>query len=461
MTLRPYQRLIAEHISRNRRCAVWAGMGLGKSLSTLTGLETINLSEAVYPALVVAPYRVAASTWPDEVRKWEHLRHLRVSTILGGRAQRERALAKDADIYTINYENLPWLVEHLGDRWPFSTVVCDESTRLKSFRTRQGGKRAQALAKVSRHVDRLIQLTGTPAPQGLVDLWGQVWFLDQGYRLGMNFTAFTNRWFRQVRVGQNINAFRLEPVEWAQREIEDKVSDLVISINAADHFPVDDPIHNIIHLDLPAPAMALYKEMERDLFILLHSGEVEASNAAVKTGKCLQLASGAIYTDDSGKVWEEVHKAKIEALQGVIEEAAGNPVLVAYHWRHDLERLLKAIPGAVALDKSPETIRKWNQGEIPVLLAHPASAGHGLNLADGGNILVMFSHDWSLENYLQIIERIGPVRQAQAGHPRPVFIHHLVATGTLDETVLARRESKQDVMAALMERMKCGESMNL
>ena len=452
--LRPYQRLIAEHISRNKRCAVWAGMGLGKSLSTLTGLETINLSEQVYPALVVAPYRVAQSTWPDEVRKWPHLQHLRVSTVLGSRAQREKALATAAEIYTINYENLPWLVDHLGDQWPFPTVICDESTRLKSFRTRQGGKRARALAKVSRHVDRMIQLTGTPAPQGLVDLWGQVWFLDRGYRLGMNFTAFTQRWFRQVRVGQHAHAVRLEPVDWAQREIEEKISDLVISINAADHFPVDDPIHNVIKVTLPPAAMAAYKDMERDLFVALQAGEVEASNAAVKTGKCLQLASGAIYTDDTGKAWEEVHRTKIEALQGVIEEAAGHPVLVGYHWRHDLERLLKAIPGAVALDKSPETIRKWNDGKIPVLLAHPASAGHGLNLADGGNILAFFGVNWNLEEHMQIIERIGPMRQKQARYDRPVFIYPILARNTVDDLVMDRLSSKKSVQEILLEALK-------
>jgi SNF2 family DNA or RNA helicase len=453
-TPREYQRTIIDQVLDTSRCAAWAGMGMGKSVSTLTALDILELTEPG-PTLVLAPLRVASSTWPDEAKKWEHLRNVEVSAVVGTVDERRAALKRPATIYTTNYENVPWLVEHYGERWPFRKVVADESTKLKSFRLRQGGVRAQALAKVAHcKVDRFIELTGTPSPNGLVDLWGQAWFLDQGVRLGRSFEAFKARWFQSIQVGNDRHAVRLDPLPFAQEQIEDRLRDLCLSLNARDYFDIAEPIVNVIRVELPAKARRLYRDMEREMFLALDCGtEVEAFNAASKTMKCLQLANGAIYTDEAG-TWSEVHDAKLQALEDVIEEAAGMPVLVAYHFKSDLARLQRTFPKGRQLDKNPQTIRDWNAGKIPVLFAHPASAGHGLNLQDGGNILAFFGHNWNLEEFQQIIERIGPTRQAQAGHDRPVFIHHIVAADTVDELVMARRESKREVQDLLLEAMK-------
>lgn len=449
-----YQHHIIDHITDVARCGVWAGMGLGKTVSTLTALTHLELVEPVYPTLVIAPLRVAASTWPDEVAKWRHLSGIRVSPIVGTAAARRAALKRKAEVYTINYENIPWLLEELGGRWPFRRVVCDESTKLKGFRLRQGSKRARALARVAHTaVDSFVELTGTPSPNGLVDLWGQAWFLDKGERLGKSFDAFKSRWFQSVQVGADRHAVRLDPLPFAQEQIEDRLRDLCLSLDARDYFDLDEPIVNVIRVELPAKARQLYKQMEKEMFLSIEGADVEAFNAASRTMKCLQLANGAIYTDESG-TWSEVHDVKLQALGEIVEEAAGMPVLVAYHFKSDLARLQKAFPKGRHLDQDPQTLRDWNAGKIPVLFAHPASAGHGLNLQDGGNILAFFGHNWNLEEFQQIIERVGPTRQKQAGHDRPVFIHHIVAHDTVDEIVMARRESKREVQDLLMEAMK-------
>lgn len=450
-TPRAYQHQLIGHMLDLPRCGGWAGMGMGKTVSTLMSLDMLELVEPG-PALVLAPLRVAASTWPDEAKKWGNLRNVEVSAVIGTPEQRRAALRRPASIYTTNYDNLVWLVEELGERWPFRKVVADESTRLKSFRLRQGGKRAQALARVAHcKVDRFIELTGTPSPNGLQDLWGQAWFLDRGQRLGRTWEAFVQRWFRSIP-GDNGFA-RIEPMPFAQEQIEDRMRDLCLSLDARDWFDIRQPIENVIRVELPKRARALYEDMEREMFMQLDGHEIEAFSAAAKTIKCLQIANGAAYTDEAGN-WSEVHDAKLQALEDVIEEAAGMPVLVAYHFKSDLARLLRAFPKGRHLDQDPQTIRDWNAGKIPILFAHPASAGHGLNLQDGGNILVMFGHWWDLEQYQQIVERIGPTRQAQAGHDRPVFIHHIVAADTIDEIVMVRRESKREVQDLLLEAMK-------
>lgn len=475
---REYQKIITKACTTMPRAGIWADMGLGKTVATLTALDILRIAGASNLALVVAPLRVAQVTWPDEAQKWHHLRDVQVIPILGDASQRERVLSRylpgksiagfvskesRTQVFTINYENLPWLVEKLGDRWPFDTVVADESTKLKGFRLKQGTQRAKALAKVAwKKIDRFIELTGTPSPNGLQDLWGQVWFLDAGKRLGQNFGAFTARWFQQ-----SYDGFSISPQAHAQKEIEGALRDICISLAAKDFFDLQEPIRNTIYVDLPPKARADYKKMEDEMFMLLEQDgihhEVEAFNAASRTMKCLQLASGAAYLprkkDANGEEvgpqeWAEVHDAKIKALDDIVEEAAGKPVLVAYHFKSDLARLLKAFPRGRHLDKDPQTIRDWNDGKIPVLFAHPASAGHGLNLQDGGNILVFFSHNWNLEEFQQIRERIGPTRQLQAGHERPVFEHYIVARNTVDEMVMARRESKREVQDLLLEAMK-------
>jgi len=471
-TPRAYQAMIIDAIVDNLRFAVWAGMGTGKTVSTLTAIAAIQLAEEG-AVLVCAPLRVAQSTWPDEAQKWEHLAGLEVTPIVGTQTERRNALLdayrKQSGVYTINYENIPWLIEEaklMGKALPFTMIVADESTKLKGFRgteqvsktgkefVRKGGsERASALAKLTfKSGMRFVELTGTPSPNGLQDLWGQVWFLDKGRRLGRSFSAFTQRWFRAGYTGYGV-----EPLPHAQAEIQEAVRDICITIDAKDWFDLKDPIVNTIYVDLPPPARKLYQRMEQEMFMeIANAPPVEAANAADRTMKCLQLANGAVYVgEDDDRRWEHVHDVKIQALQEVVEEAAGMPVLVAYHFKSDLERLLKAFPKVGRhLDQDPQTIRDWNAGKIRVLFAHPASAGHGLSLQDGGNILVFFGHNWNLEEFQQMIERIGPTRQMQAGHDRPVFIHHIVARDTVDEVVMQRRESKRAVQDLLLDYMK-------
>jgi SNF2 family DNA or RNA helicase len=450
-TPRPYQTLITNHILDTPRCAVWAGMGLGKTTATYNALDIILLAEGG-PVLVVAPLRVARSTWPDEARKWAHLSHLRVMPIIGSESERRMALSVEADVYTTNFENLPWLIEHFGngERWPFEVVVIDEATKLKGFRLRQGTQRAKALGRVAHtKIRRFIELTGTPSPNGLTDLWGQAWFIDAGARLGRTFDGFKQRWFRPKHNGHGV-----EPFDHAQAQIQDKLRDVCITIDAKDWFDLKEPIVNNIYVDLPIKARKLYQDMEKEMFMQLEEFEVEAFNAAARTIKCLQVANGAAYVGDTPGEWREIHDVKLQALDEIIEEAGGMPVLVSYNFKSDLARLCEAFPKGRVLDADPKTIADWNAGKIPVLFAHPASAGHGLNLQDGGNILVFFAHDWNLENRLQIIERIGPTRQMQAGHDRPMFIHNIIARDTVDEMVLERVETKREVQDILLAAMK-------
>lgn len=453
---RSYQKLIVDNILYNKRTAVFAGMGLGKTASTLEAIRQIKAVRPSLTVLIIAPLRVAQSTWPDEVRKWDSFKNLRVSVICGSAKARRDALLADADIYTINYENIPWLVEELKGDWFFDLIVADESTRLKGLRARQGTQRAKALAKVAFKSEGFVELTGTPAPNGLLDLWGQMWFLDKGARLGKSFSAFQKEFFYPISRGGGATRW----VEWKLQEGSDKrikrrIEDVSITVNPEDYFDVAKNIFNDIVVELPREVMRQYRKFARELYLELEGGEeITAANAAVKTGRLLQMASGAVYVEDGegSDAYTVVHKAKIEALASVIEEANGAPVLCAYSYRHEVDRILKAFPYARVLDKSPQTIRDWNKGKIPLLLAHPASCGHGLNLQDGGNILVFFSCTWSLELHDQIVERIGAVRQAQAGHDRPTFVHYLVAKGTLDEAVKERLSTKRDILDVLLDK---------
>lgn len=447
---RPYQGMIIDHIVEHPRCAIWAGMGMGKTSSTLSALDALLLAEDP-PVLVIAPLRVAVATWPDEALKWAHTAGLRVVPITGSSKERMAALHRRADVYTINYENLPWLVEVWGHRWPYRIVIADESTKLKGFRLRQGGQRAAALGKVAHGLARrFITLTGTPAPNGLIDLWGQMWFVDRGERLGRTFTAFKDRWF-----GPNPDGHGVVALPHAQDQIQAALRDVCLTVEAKDWFDLRDPIVNNIYVDLPARARKDYEDMQKKMFAELVSGErLEAVNAAARTIKCLQMANGAAYVGEKSDKWEEIHDLKLQALESIVEEAGGMPVLVAYHFKSDLARLKRAFPKGRELDQNPQTLRDWNAGKIPLLFAHPASAGHGLNLQDGGNILVFFAHWWNLEERQQIVERIGPTRQLQAGHDRPMFIHNIIAAGTVDEMVIERVETKREVQDILLSAMK-------
>lgn len=451
---RPYQKLIIDAIVEKPRLCVWAGMGLGKTVSTLTAIKQILDFFEDGPALVLAPKRVASTTWPDEAAKWEHLHGLRVVSAVGTYKEFIKAIETPADVYCVNYERIPALVKYWERNWPYRIIVADESTRLKSFRLRQGGQRARELARVAHlYCNRFIELTGTPAPNGFEDLWGQMWFIDKGRRLGASMSRYHEQYFTPQRMGANAFAVKYELLPFAEEQIQERLRDVTLKINTEDWFPIDKPIETDVRVALPANALELYRRMQRELFIELANGEsVESPNAAAMTGRCLQLAGGAIYTNGTTE-YVETHEEKISALESIVAEASGAPILVAYQFKHELARIRKHFPQAKVLDANPKTIRDWNAGKISMLLAHPASCGHGLNLQDGGNILVFFSRGWNLEEHEQIIERIGPTRQAQAGHPRPVYIYNIVANQTLDDAVAERLKTKRSVMDILLEKV--------
>lgn len=435
------------HIHAHDRCALWMPVGAGKSVTTITALDDVSLVEDdVWPALVIGTKRIARSVWIQELAQWEHLSHLTGSAILGTVDERKAALQRKAHLYTINYENLGWLVDLLGDDWPFKTVVADEIPRLKGFRLRQGSKNAGALGKVAHtKVRRFIGLTGTPSPNGLIDLWGQTWFLDNGERLGTTFSKFEQRWFRK-----GYDGFSLKPMPHAEREIQEKLRDLCLTVDVP---AAAEPITNDIYVDLPPSARRFYDDMEREMYAEIDEIGVEAFSAASRTAKVEQIANGAVYYDDQHN-WKKLHDAKLEALESVIEESSGAPVLVGFQFKHDLYCLQKAFPKGVLLDDKTETLDRWNRGEIPYMFAHARSAGHGLNGARGGNILARFGWSWDLEEFDQILGRIGPRRQAQAGLDRPVYDHRIRARRTIDDQKLERVASKRSVQDVLLESAK-------
>ena len=445
---RDYQQIAIRHLLEHDRSALFVSMGMGKTVSVLTAFDTLQLLGDSKRMLVVAPKRVAKSVWPAEVAKWGHIGHLKVSVIVGTAEERLRALRTKADVYCINYDNLVWLVEQCKKGWPFDMVVADESTRLKGLRAKGGAQRAKALRKVAKCTKRWVNLTGTPAPNGLIDLWGQNWFLDFGERLGATYTAFMSRWFEK-----DWNGFSFKPRAGADDEIHKKIKDVCLTLKAEDYFDIKKPIVNNVMVELPPKARKLYDEFEKQMYMEIGDHEVEAFNAASLSNKCSQLANGAAYVDDQG-TWKEVHKAKLEALESIVNEAGGMPVLVAYWFKSDLQRLQKHFPKGKVLDDKEKTLNDWNKGKIPILFAHPQSAGHGLNLQDGGNIIAFFSLTWNLEYYDQIIERIGPVRQLQSGYNRPVFVYHILAERTTDSVMLERLRTKRNVQDLLLEALK-------
>lgn len=474
-TPHPYQKIGTEFLCDVPRASLWAGMGMGKTVTTLTLLEATRLG-GDGPSLILAPKRVAKNVWPAEVEKWSHLREFKISPVVGDIKARLAALKVRADAYTLNYENLPWLFEWLTENhyaWPFDAVVCDEATRLKSMRPSMqvskagkeyvraaGGKRARQLARIAHtKVNRWINLTGTPAPAGLQDLWGQQWFVDAGARLGRTYDSYTQRWFRPKYNTDKMNHAKqqiagIEPLQFAAQEINDRLRDCSLSLRAEDWFDVKKPLVTPVWIDLPPKARKAYNEMEKKLFTELAGIEVEAFNGAAKTNKCLQMAAGIVYYGEAeDATWAQVHDARLDALDSIIEEAAGEPVLVQYHWRPDQKLIMARFPQARVLDDKKSTEDAWNAGRIPVLLAHAKSAGHGLNLQDGGYILARYSYWWAREEFDQILERIGPVRQLQSGHNRVVRDIRIIARDTLDEAMLARHETNRETEDILMEYM--------
>lgn len=436
-----YQEEAKNFIINNPAAGVFMDMGMGKSVVTLTAIdELMNDYLEINKVLVIAPKRVAEDTWSREIAKWDHTQYLKISKILGSEKQRLEALRTKADIYVINRENVEWLVKQLGLKWDFDMVVIDE---LSSFKNHQS-KRFKALRKVRPFVKRIVGLTGTPAPNGYLDLWAEVYLLDRGERLEKTITAYRSKYFNTlVRPG-----FQLYTLKDGARElINNQIKDICISMKAKDYLKLKDPLLINVPVVLDQKEMDKYRAMEKEALLEIEGKEITAINAATVTNKLLQLANGAVY--DEKKEVVEIHDKKLERLQELIEEANGNPVLVFYSFIHDKDRIKTYLKDEVRELDTAKDIKDWNDKKIKVLLAHPASAGHGLNLQDGGNIIIWFGLPWSLELYQQANARLN--RQGQCDG---VIIHHLIAEGTIDEDVLKTLQGKNQRQEELLEALK-------
>lgn len=462
LILRPWQPPMIEFGLEKPRCQLLARMGMGKSAVTLSITAELLRRREVKKVLIVAPLRVARSTWPEEAARWSQFAHLRISTVIGDSEQRKAALRAEADIYGINFENVPWAVEHLGDKWPFDMVVCDESTKIKSFRLQQGGKRAQSLAAwAHKKVKRWVNLSGTFNPNGLVDIWGPMWFIDEGTRLGRSFSAFEQRWFGYQRASDAVNAHktRIARIAFphAQREITDLIKDVSLAVHPKDWFDIKDPIVVRRYVTLPPAARKTYREMELAMFTHIKGYDIEAFASSGKVIKCMQLAAGCCYTGSDAEIegdishWVPVHDEKLEELDSIITECQGEPVLVVYHFKPDLARLKKRFPqGRHINTKADEDAFK--RGEIDIAFVHPASIGHGVDgFQKVCRTIIFFSINWDLDPHDQIIERIGPMRQMQAGLDREVMVYLILAKGTVDETVDARLVKKRGVQESTFD----------
>lgn len=413
---------------------------MGKTIITLTAINNLIYDRfTVHKALIVAPLRVARDTWPQEINKWDHLTNLRTAVMVGDKHAREQALNTDADIYITNRESIPWLVDHVGHDWPFDMVVIDE---LSSFKSHQA-KRFKALRKMRPHINRIIGLTGTPAPNSLMDLWAQFALIDGGDRLGKFITRYRNQYFLpDKRNGAQIYTYKPRP--GAEQEIYDAISDITVSMRTTDYLDLPEVTYTNHPVTLSSPERAAYDRFKKDMVIQLGDDTIDAANAAALSGKLQQLASGAIYIDDEHNT-TTVHARKLDALEDLIEQANGATVLVAYWFKHEASRILDRFPQARALATSQD-FADWNKGKIPVGLIHPASAGHGLNLQTGGHILVWMTTPWSLELYEQTNARLH-----RQGQTEPVSIIHLVATDTIDTRVGAALSGKTVTQDALVD----------
>lgn len=440
--LHPYQEHCVDWILSHNQAGLFLDMGLGKTLISLTAIDYLYTFGAVNNVLVIAPLAVAERTWSDEIDKWEHLNHLTYSKVLGSERQRKGALQKPADIYIINRENVVWLADLYQKDWPFDMVIIDELSSFKSSKS----KRFKALRKVRPKVKRIVGLTGTPAPNSLIDLWPQMYLLDMGERLGKSITRYRNSYFKPDRMnGHIVYSYKLLPK--ADEEIYDKIDDICISMKAKDFLNLPKRTDNLVPIELNKKEFEAYKTLERDYVLSLDESDITASNAAVLSGKLLQMANGAVYDEDG--LTQVFHDAKLEALERIIEDSQGQPILVFYNYKHDLERIQKRFKEAKLLDVKDGDIEKWNNKEIPILLAHPQSAGHGLNLQYGGHIIVWFGLTWSLEYYQQANARLD-----RQGQTEPVIVHHLVTKQTYDEMAISRLEDKDVRQEALLASLK-------
>ncbi|WP_279041728.1 DEAD/DEAH box helicase [Brevibacillus borstelensis] len=437
-----YQRYCINRLLADEALGLFLDMGLGKTVITLTAVNDLKYNRfAVGKVLVIAPKKVAEATWSKEAAKWEHLKLLRVVPVLGSQQKRIRALNTPGDVWVISRDNLAWLVNYYRNAWPFDMVVIDE---LSSFKNHQA-QRFKVLTWVRPHIKRVVGLTGTPAPNGLLDLWAQIFLLDQGQRLEKFITHYRTKYFEK-----NYNGFGYTAKPGADEVIHSKIADICISMKSEDYLELPDAIPNVIPVVLDAKAQKLYERMEKELLLQIEDTEITATSAAVLTGKLLQLCNGALYDEERNV--HEIHDNKIEAFLELIEQLNGKPALVFYSYQHDLARIKKALEPTRLRVRELKTMQDqddWNAGQIDVLLAHPASAGHGLNLQDGGNHVVWYGLPWSLELYQQANKRLH-----RQGQKQKVILHHLVVQGGADEDVMAALEGKAATQDKLLEALK-------
>lgn len=441
-----YQEYATEFILDHREAAIFLDCGLGKTIISLTAIEELLFDRFdIHKVLIIAPLRVARTTWPSEIRKWDHTGYLTYSVITGTAAERLAAMQVDADIYIVNRENVQWLVEKSGMPFDYDMIVIDE---LSSFKSSQA-KRFRSLMKVRPTASRVIGLTGTPASNTLMDLWAEFRLLDMGRRLGKFLSGYRANYFLPDRMnGYIVYSYKLQP--GAEDRIYEAINDITISMKATDYLPMPEKVEANLEVEMSDDEKQIYKEMKKDLVLSLPDGEITAANAASLSNKLLQLANGAVYTDDGAVM--HVHNQKLDALEDLIEAANGKPVLIAYWYKHDLlrisERLAKMGVG-YDLVSSDDSIKRWNRGEIPVGLIHPSS-GHGLNLQDGGSTIIWFGLTWSLELYQQTNARLW--RQGQKD--KTVVVQHIITKGTIDERVAKALASKNAGQAALIDAVK-------
>ena len=436
-----YQRYATDFIINNPISAVLLEMGLGKSVISLSAINELMLDYFdVSRTLVIAPLRVAISTWPEEIKKWEHLKYLTYSVVTGSEKERLDALKKPAHIYIINRENVDWLITKSRFEWFFDMVVIDELSSFKSYQA----KRFKSLLKARPKVKRIVGLTGTPSSNGLMDLWAEFRLLDMGERLGRYITHYRQRFFIPDKRNQQI-IFSYKPKDGAEKMIYSLISDITISMKSKDFLKMPKCILNEVEVYLSEKERNLYDRLKADMVLKLEDEEIDAVNAAALSNKLLQMASGAVYNDDKESI--HIHDRKLDALEDLIEGANGKPVLIAYWYKSDLKRIKDRFD--VRELKTSKDFKEWNQGKFPVAIIHPASAGHGLNLQAGGSTLIWFSLTWSLELYEQTNARL--YRQ---GQKETVVIHHILAKGTIDEDVMKAVENKNKTQAALIDAVK-------
>lgn len=436
-----YQKYATAFIEKHTEAAIFLDCGLGKTVITLTAIKDLLAKGKVQKVLVIAPLRVGKNTWPDELQKWDHLNGITYAVAIGTLNERKAALKANADVTIINRENVEWLVMKSGHRFDFDMVILDELSSFKSYKAR----RFKALMKVRPDIDRIVGLTGTPSSNGLMDLWAEFRVLDCGESLGRYITRYRLNYFTPDKTNGQV-VFSYKPLPGAEERIYDKISDITISMRARDYLKLPALVMNEVKVEMGDEEKKMYDQLKKDMVVDFSDAEIDAANAATLSLKLLQMANGAVYSEDKKVI--PIHHEKLDALEDLIESANGKPVLVAYWFKHDLERIRARFPGAREI-KSSEDIQKWNRGEISIGLIHPASAGHGLNLQEGGSTLVWFGLTWSLELYQQTIARL--YRQGQKD---TVIVHHIVTKGTIDERVLAALGKKEKTQDALIDAVK-------